>query len=386
MIDTYTFVELPSGNFGEKDGYFNDFLNIDDWNYGGFSFLISRFIKGGISIGIEVSTSKITQITGLSDIEFPFYSFNNFIKYSPLDEDKLNPYVYVGYGISNFDTSSFFSSELSYKGANTIFLGAGLNLNINEKVGVFMSLGYRNALNQLRLNHFQHQIGVNYNFNFNKNKPLATSAEFENLESKDFSELNIRKKNLKPEAERMEIKTRSKRRSRRKRSKRVSEDFKATESFEDKVNNDNDGDGVDNVEDKCPEIYGDIANEGCPKVSNLDVEILNSSVYKIIFPAESADILGRKNQDVLSKIIEILLKNPSGQLLIEGFSSLDGSENYNQNLSNKRANSVRNYLINKGIDADRLKTASHGEKFPIDKNASESDKTNNRFVQFKLMF
>ena len=386
MVDTYTFAEFPSAELGEKDGYLKDFLSTGDWNYGGFSFLLSRFIKGGISIGIEVSTSRITEITGLSDIDFPFYSFNNFIKYSPLDKAKLSPYVYVGYGISYFDTSSFSSTNLLDKGSNTIFLGAGINYNINDKVGVFMSLGYRNALNQLRLNHFQHQLGINYNFNFNKNKALETSDEYGNLENKGVSEIKIKKKKLKRGAETLEIKNSSKRRSKRKRSNREYENLETTESFDARLYNDNDGDGIDNADDKCPEIYGNIANEGCPEVSKPNVEMLNSFAYKIIFPSESADILGRQNQENLSNIIEILVKNPSGQLLIEGFSSSDGNEGYNQNLSKQRAISVRNYLINKGIDADRLEAVGLGEKYPIDDTVSESDRANNRFVQFKVMF
>ena len=384
MIDTYTFAEFPTEDLGEEDGYLKDFFNAGDWNYGGFSFSLSRFIKGGISIGIEVSTSRITKIGGLSsEIDFPFYSFNNFIKYNPLNNAKLSPYVQVGYGISYFDTSSYISSDILNKASNTIFLGAGLNYNINDKIGVFMSLGYRNALNQLKLNHFQHQLGVNYNFNLNKNKYFETSNEFESSESNGVSDIQIKKKKLKRGTESLEIRSNSKRRSKRKSLNRETESLENPETY---LINDSDGDGVDNDEDKCPETYGNIENEGCPEISKSNVEMLNSFAYKIIFPSESADILGRKNQGYLSNIIEILLKNPSGQLLIEGFSSSDGNEIYNENLSKQRAISVKNYLIKKGIDADRLEAVGLGEKYPPSDNTSESDRANNRFVQFKVMF
>ncbi len=61
-------------------------------------------------------------------------------------------------------------------------------------------------------------------------------------------------------------------------------------------------------------------------------------------------------------------ENPNGIFLIEGYSSSDGNEAYNQALSVKRAESVRNALIKMGVDVGRLEISGQGEANPLDSN------------------
>ena len=76
-------------------------------------------------------------------------------------------------------------------------------------------------------------------------------------------------------------------------------------------------------------------------------------------------------------------ENLQGTLIIEGYTSADGDEDYNEKLSEKRAQAVRSYLIKLGISADRLEVKSFGEVNPIGDNDNPSGRAINRRVQFK---
>jgi outer membrane protein OmpA-like peptidoglycan-associated protein len=87
-------------------------------------------------------------------------------------------------------------------------------------------------------------------------------------------------------------------------------------------------------------------------------------------------------RSIVSKIKEILMENPSGNLLIEGYTSNDGDEDYNTELSVKRAEAVRDLLINLGVEKERLQVIGLGETSPIGNNDSPEGRAENRRVQF----
>jgi protein involved in polysaccharide export with SLBB domain len=76
----------------------------------------------------------------------------------------------------------------------------------------------------------------------------------------------------------------------------------------------------------------------------------------------------------LSNLVLKLKKYTNSNLIISGHSSIDGNSNYNQILSEKRANSVKEILINSGIDSQRLKTIGYGEKKPIKGNSRKQNR------------
>ncbi|MFO8184727.1 MAG: OmpA family protein, partial [Candidatus Aegiribacteria sp.] len=63
----------------------------------------------------------------------------------------------------------------------------------------------------------------------------------------------------------------------------------------------------------------------------------------------------------------------------------DGSDSYNQTLSEERAASVFNYLVNKGIAARRLTTVGYGESRPLVPNTSDANKAMNRRIEFEVI-
>ena len=100
--------------------------------------------------------------------------------------------------------------------------------------------------------------------------------------------------------------------------------------------------------------------------------------------AESEKIIGRKAINALKEIKDLLDINPNGNLIIEGYASSEGDEIYNQKLSERRAKSVMNYLIELGVNPDRLEINAFGEDNPIGNNETIIGRSKNRRVQFRL--
>ena len=70
---------------------------------------------------------------------------------------------------------------------------------------------------------------------------------------------------------------------------------------------------------------------------------------------------------------------------IAGHTDSDGSESYNQTLSEQRAASVKNYLVDNGISASRLSTIGFGENLPVVSNGSAANKAMNRRIEFTVL-
>jgi OOP family OmpA-OmpF porin len=79
---------------------------------------------------------------------------------------------------------------------------------------------------------------------------------------------------------------------------------------------------------------------------------------------------------VLDEAAQILKDNPQVSVIIEGHTDSIGSETYNQRLSERRAESVRRYLVDKGVDASRLETHGYGESQPVASNTTSEGKDN----------
>ena len=87
----------------------------------------------------------------------------------------------------------------------------------------------------------------------------------------------------------------------------------------------------------------------------------------------------------LDKLVDLLYKNPSLKIEIGGYTDDKGDEKYNQILSQKRAETVLDYLVQKGIDKMRLNAKGYGESKPIAPNDTEENKAKNRRTEVKVL-
>lgn len=147
---------------------------------------------------------------------------------------------------------------------------------------------------------------------------------------------------------------------------------------------DTDGDGVLDKDDACPEVKGTVANKGCPEITEEQVMKLNTYAKTILFNSGKSTFK-EETYPVLQNIVAILKEYPTAKFMIEGHTDSDGSNAMNQTLSENRAAAVKNYLIENGIAADRLRSTGFGETKPIDTNKTAKGKAKNRRVEVKLI-
>lgn len=104
----------------------------------------------------------------------------------------------------------------------------------------------------------------------------------------------------------------------------------------------------------------------------------------IFFDIDKYD-LKEKSITELEKIIRFLNENPDMKVEISGHTDDSGLSAYNKQLSQRRAQSVYNYLIAHGINSKRLTTTGYGSDRPIADNATDAGKQKNRRIEFKIM-
>jgi OOP family OmpA-OmpF porin len=103
----------------------------------------------------------------------------------------------------------------------------------------------------------------------------------------------------------------------------------------------------------------------------------------IRFDFDKADIKA-EFVPVLDEAVSVLQKHPGKKVTIEGHTDAIGSDAYNEKLGMRRANSVKNYLVDKGIAGDTLTTESYGETQPVADNKTKEGRAMNRRVEFKV--
>ena len=104
-----------------------------------------------------------------------------------------------------------------------------------------------------------------------------------------------------------------------------------------------------------------------------------------VFFAQDSDVILESSYNILSEVAEILQDNPEiTKIRVEGHTDAVGEAQYNLDLSQKRAQSVRNFLIGQGIDASRLLAIGLGESRAIDSNRNANGRANNRRVEFHV--
>ncbi|NOQ16491.1 MAG: OmpA family protein [Methyloprofundus sp.] len=136
---------------------------------------------------------------------------------------------------------------------------------------------------------------------------------------------------------------------------------------------DSDGDGVDDVNDKCPKTPAGakVNSQGCWSFNEVEFGF-NTSTIK----PEYANLF--------DNAIQILKLNPSMTIQVEGHTDSQGPAEYNLALSAKRAQAVKDLLVENGISADRLSVKGFGESLPLATNDTPEGRAENRRVTYTV--
>ena len=151
---------------------------------------------------------------------------------------------------------------------------------------------------------------------------------------------------------------------------------------------DRDNDSVPDGTDACPDKPGapdpDPKKNGCPGLVRVEQSqiVINRPVYF----ATLKDRILPDSFPVLKAVAEALRPCPrSGWSRSKGTPTARASDDFNTDLSQRRANSVMKFLIEQGIEAGRLKAVGHGESKPVESNQNAAGRAQNRRVEFNIL-
>ena len=148
---------------------------------------------------------------------------------------------------------------------------------------------------------------------------------------------------------------------------------------------DTDNDGVYDYLDECPLVVGIKENKGCPEVKREIRNLLKKAMSGIQFENGKATI--KKNSyKILNDIAKIFIENANYLVEIQGHTDNVGKYEYNVDLSERRAQAVRTYLIEQGVPAERLTAHGYGPDKPIEDNKTKAGRAKNRRVEFNITF
>jgi outer membrane protein OmpA-like peptidoglycan-associated protein len=185
---------------------------------------------------------------------------------------------------------------------------------------------------------------------------------------------------------------------------------------------DNDGDGVKDVEDQCVEAPGSKENNGCPEEDN-DKDGIVDRVDKCVdkpenyngfqdedgcpdnrptlvtqtadaieikgaveFATNDSKIVGQRSFQILDGVASLMVNNLRIQHVeVQGHTDDRGDANTNRALSQRRAEAVVQYLVDKRVNRDRLVAKGYGQDQPIADNKTVPGRQKNRRVEFKIL-
>jgi outer membrane protein OmpA-like peptidoglycan-associated protein len=146
---------------------------------------------------------------------------------------------------------------------------------------------------------------------------------------------------------------------------------------------DTDGDGINDEEDKCPTVAGVAENFGCPKIDEAIVKKIEYAAKNVYFATGKYALLS-KSFKPLNDVVKIMADHPELKLDISGHTDNTGDAAKNQALSENRAKAVLDYLVKKGVAADRITSAGYGQDQPVADNKTAAGRAKNRRVEIKV--
>ncbi|TMU55222.1 OmpA family protein [Flagellimonas algicola] len=414
-IDTYP--TNDEDNPFSSTTLFDEYFNVSDhWNIlPSVSYVaVSKYIGDGFSIGARGSLNRLEKNGDQSIDDLSHYAVDGTIKYNFLKNTTIDPFAEIGGGYTWID-------EI---GAGTVNGGIGVNVWFSENIGLTVQTQYKHAFEDFLVRHFQHMAGISIKFGgtdtdgdgiYDKDDACPEVAGLEAFngcpdadgdgieDSKDScpNEAGSKEMNGCPDTDGDGVADKDDACPNEAGLAALAgcpdADGDGVRDGDDQCVNeagpaenngcpwpDRDGDSVLDKDDQCPDVAGTVANNGCPEVTEEVQKQLNDYARTILFDTGKSSIKA-ESTSVMVDIIQILNEYPNAKFTVEGHTDSVGSAKLNQSLSEKRANSVRDFLIDKGIDAGRLTAIGYGEDKPIATNNTRAGRTQNRRVEINLI-
>lgn len=148
---------------------------------------------------------------------------------------------------------------------------------------------------------------------------------------------------------------------------------------------DTDGDGISDKYDLCPTIPGVMQNNGCPEIKKEEQEILKKAFNNLEFETGKS-IIRASSLSSLDELATVLMKRSEFKLSLAGHTDNVGKPESNLTLSKNRTLAVKNYIVKKGIEPERIRTEWFGQTKPIAPNETPEGRQQNRRVEMNIVF
>ena len=385
---------------------------------------VARYIGAGFSAEIEGSLNKIKEgFDGYSE-DKSFWNANLQAKYAlrrlfTTESGWFDPYIKVGGGYTAYE-SRFDDKEGGFKA----LAGGGINFWFTDHLGVNLQTGYHHGFQKNGTDYFQHSAGIVIKFgskdtdkdgipdNKDACPEVAGLKEFNGCPDTDGDGIpdkddacpqvkGLKEFNGCPDTDGDGIPDKDDACPEVAGPKQFNgcpdTDGDGIADKDDKCPDvagpaenggcpwpDTDGDGVLDKDDLCPEVAGPASNKGCPEPDEKEQKQLNQYAKTILFDTGKATIKFQ-SAEVLNQILNVLKKYPNSRFRIEGHTDSVGKKAKNMILSQNRADAVKVYLIQGGIDASRLESQGFGPEKPIASNKNKKGRELNRRVEINLI-
>ena len=105
----------------------------------------------------------------------------------------------------------------------------------------------------------------------------------------------------------------------------------------------------------------------------------------VLFITGGVKLKDEKSSIVLNELVDFLKSNPTIRVRINGHTDAVGSDRSNKKLSKKRAKFIRKYIIDSGVNKNRIEYQGFGEEHPVGDNETEAGRSKNRRVEFEII-
>ena len=358
---------------------------------------VARYIGAGFSAEVDGSMNRIKKGYKGVDQDESFWNANLQAKYAlrrlfTTESGWFDPYLKLGGGYTSY--KSKYSKE---DGAIKLLAGGGINFWFTDHLGLNVQTGYNHGFQKDGTDYFQHSAGIVIKFGAKDTDKdgipdkddacpeVAGPKEFNGCPDTDGDGIpdkddacpdiaGLKEFNGCPDTDGDGV---------------PDKDDKCPDVAGPAENGgcpwpDTDGDGVLDKDDLCPNEAGPESNKGCPEPNDDDQKRLNQYAKTILFDTGKATIKFQ-SAEVLNQIINVLKKFPKSRFRIEGYTDSTGKKQKNIELSQNRADAVKIYLIQGGIDQSRLESIGYGPEKPIASNKTRKGRELNRRVEINLI-
>jgi OOP family OmpA-OmpF porin len=309
----------------------------------------------------------------------------------------LQPYLTLGAGTMNYTPklTNAAGQTSNYKATgngsiNEVFIPIGLGFKFDLAPGINLDLGYQvNFVNSDNFDGYKYgssndrfsyaHIGLEFALGSSKKPQMATHNPVSSMRTEYLWENQQTKTALQREIDAEKAK-----------NDELRNDLNATNANLAKLTTDSDGDGVVDVNDKCPNTPAGtkVDGSGCPLakpviyVTEEDKKVVKDAIKNLEFDLGKATIRDHSLPS-LDRVAQLLVdKNFS--LKLAGHTDNTGSNELNMRLSKDRAESIKAYLVSKGANASRIEATGYGQTQPIATNKTAAGRQANRRVEFTL--